>query len=52
VIIGKCRSSDEPEGNIKPARDKSSEKIDGIVALTMAVGRWMEKEEQGDWVIV
>ncbi|MGH7227435.1 MAG: terminase TerL endonuclease subunit, partial [Gemmataceae bacterium] len=28
-------------GNIKPAKDKSTEKIDGIVALIMALGRAM-----------
>ena len=28
-------------GDIKPSRDRSSEKIDGIVAAIMAVGRWM-----------
>ena len=26
-------------GNLKPAKDKSSERIDGIVALIMAIGR-------------
>ncbi len=29
----------DPAGNIKPAKDKSSEKIDGIVAAIMALGR-------------
>jgi len=28
-------------GNLKLSRRKSTEKIDGIVALAMAVGRWM-----------
>ncbi len=28
-------------GDIKPSRDRSSEKIDGVVAAIMAVGRWM-----------
>jgi len=31
----------DPAGNIKPAKDKSTEKIDGIVALIMALGRAM-----------
>jgi phage terminase large subunit-like protein len=31
----------DPAGNIKPDRGKSTEKIDGIVALIMAVGRAM-----------
>jgi phage terminase large subunit-like protein len=29
----------DPAGNIKPDKEKSSEKIDGIVALVMALGR-------------
>lgn len=29
----------DPAGNLKPDRDKSREKIDGMVALAMAVGR-------------
>jgi phage terminase large subunit-like protein len=28
-------------GNLKPAKDKSTERIDGIVALVMALGRAM-----------
>ena len=31
----------DPAGNIKPSRRKSGEKIDGIVALAMAIGRMM-----------
>ncbi len=31
-------------GNIKPAKDKSTEKIDGIVALMMALGAAMVSE--------
>ena len=33
-------------GNIKPARDKSGQKIDGIVALIMAIGRIMVAEQE------
>jgi phage terminase large subunit-like protein len=29
----------DPAGNLKPAKDKSAERIDGIVALIMGVGR-------------
>jgi phage terminase large subunit-like protein len=29
----------DPAGNLKPAKDKSTERIDGIVALVMAIGR-------------
>lgn len=35
----------DPAGNIKPAKNKSSEKIDPAVALIMAVGRAMVNEE-------
>jgi phage terminase large subunit-like protein len=28
-----------PAGNLKPAKDKSTERIDGIVATIMAIGR-------------
>lgn len=31
----------DPAGNIKPSKRKSTERIDGIVALTMAIGRAM-----------
>lgn len=31
----------DPAGNIKPDKSKSAEKIDGIVSLTMAIGRAM-----------
>jgi phage terminase large subunit-like protein len=27
-------------GNVKPSRRRSAEKIDGVIALAMAVGRW------------
>ena len=29
----------DPAGNIKPSKAKSSEKVDGIVASVMALGR-------------
>jgi phage terminase large subunit-like protein len=31
--------TEDPAGNIKPAKDKSTERIDGIVAAIMAIGR-------------
>ena len=31
----------DPAGNIKPDKARSTEKIDGIVALVMAIGRAM-----------
>jgi phage terminase large subunit-like protein len=38
--------SQDPAGNLKPAKDKSTERIDGIVALIMAIGRAMVAKEQ------
>ena len=32
--------SDSAAGNIKPSKNKSTERIDGIVALVMAIGLW------------
>lgn len=35
----------DPAGNIKPDKQKSTEKIDGIVAVVMALGRAMRRPE-------
>lgn len=40
-------SKTDPAGNIKPDRAASTEKIDGIVALIMALGRAMAHPNQG-----
>jgi phage terminase large subunit-like protein len=36
----------DPAGNLKPAKDKSTERIDGIVAIVMALGRAMVVQEE------
>jgi phage terminase large subunit-like protein len=36
----------DPAGNLKPAKDKSTERIDGIVAAIMAIGRIMVAQEE------
>jgi phage terminase large subunit-like protein len=36
----------DPAGNPKPAKDKSTERIDGIVATIMAIGRAMVAQEE------
>ena len=36
----------DPAGNLKPAKDKSTERIDGIVAAIMAVGRALVAQEE------
>lgn len=34
------------DGHIRPDKNKSTEKIDGIVALTMAIGRWIVSKDE------
>ena len=36
----------DPAGNLKPAKDKSTERIDGIVATIMAIGRAIVAQEE------
>ena len=38
----------DPAGNIKPDKEKSVQKIDGIVAGIMALGEWMTKQADED----
>jgi len=40
----------DPAGNVKPDKDKSSEKIDGMVALVMALARAILTEDGGSSV--
>ena len=44
----------DPAGNLKPAKDKSTERIDGIVDTIMAIGRAMvaQEEPQPEYSIV
>lgn len=35
-------------GNIKPDKEKSSQKINGIVAAIMALGEWMTAQANDD----
>ncbi len=61
VISGKLRHGDNPvlrwmasnvsvetdaAGNLKPSKKKSTERIDGIVATIMALGRAMQQPQQ------
>ena len=36
----------DPAGNLKPAKDKSTERIDGIVPTIMAIGRALVTQEE------
>ena len=38
----------DPAGNIKINKQKSSEKVDGMVALVMSIGEWMTDEHEGE----
>lgn len=38
----------DPAGNIKPDKEKSTQKIDGIVASIMALGEWMTAQAEED----
>ena len=38
----------DPAGNIKPNKEKSVQKIDGIVASIMALGEWMTAQAEDD----
>jgi len=37
----------DPAGNIKPDKEKSTERIDGAVALIMALDRYIRNESAG-----
>lgn len=39
---------EDPAGNLKFAKNKSTERIDGIVALTMALGLWLSNDPGGN----
>jgi len=47
-MAGNISVKEDAAGNIKPDKDKSTEKIDGIVALIMAIGRAMVRKEGSD----
>jgi hypothetical protein len=47
---GQRRRRPGPAGNLKPAKDRSTERIDGILALIMAIGRALLRCEQPNFV--
>jgi phage terminase large subunit-like protein len=44
-MAGNVETMTDPAGNIKPAKDRSAEKIDGIVAAIVAVARWITQPD-------
>jgi phage terminase large subunit-like protein len=45
-MASNCSVAQDPAGNIKPDKSRSTEKIDGIVALIMALGRAAARHEE------
>ncbi|WP_310064766.1 terminase TerL endonuclease subunit [Lysobacter niastensis] len=43
-MVSNVTVTQDPAGNIKPDKAKSTERIDGIVAACMAIGRWQQAE--------
>ncbi len=48
-MAANAASEEDGLGNIMPKKKKSAEKIDGIVALVMALGVLMKSESEGYW---
>ena len=44
-MLSNIALQEDPAGNIKPNKAKSSEKIDGVVALVMSLGEHMTGED-------
>jgi phage terminase large subunit-like protein len=54
-MAGNVEVETDAAGNQKPSKARSAERIDGMVSLDMAVGRWMvhaEVEQAEPWVII
>ena len=49
LTVSDLAVAQDPAGNLKPAKDKSTDRIDGIVALTMAIGRAMVAQPQPEY---
>lgn len=46
--ISNVATMEDPAGNLKPAKNKSTDRIDGAVAFIMALGRAMVNENAGE----
>lgn len=44
-------TAEDPAGNLKPDKAKATEKIDGIVALIIAISRWIVQEAPQETII-
>jgi phage terminase large subunit-like protein len=45
-MAGNVETETDAQGNQKPSKRHSTERIDGIVALLMALSRWMANGEE------
>ena len=50
MAMRECTATNRPSRNIKINKQKSSEKVDGMVALVMSIGEMMTDESEGDSV--
>jgi phage terminase large subunit-like protein len=48
-MMGNVEAEIDAQGNEKPSKRHSAEKIDGAIALTMARGRWLAQGGVGVW---
>jgi len=44
-MLSNIALQEDPAGNIKPNKAKSTEKIDGVVALIMSLGSFMTESD-------
>ena len=49
-MVSNLALKQDPAGNLKPDRESSGDKIDGVVALVMALGRSMVAPAEGESV--
>lgn len=47
-MAGNVEVETDAQGNQKPSKARSTERIDGMVALDMAIGRWMAHVEESE----
>jgi len=47
-MVGNVTAAQDPAGNLKPDKARSAEKVDGVVALLMALGRAIVHQEDSD----
>jgi phage terminase large subunit-like protein len=51
-MVANVAVEQDPAGNLKPSKKASTERIDGVVALIMALSRAMLSEDSGGWVLM